>query len=135
MKNLKEIKETIMAELNKIQSDEDRCNAILKLFTESEENKLLTLCENIRDDWTENVTSYLENYGKEWEDEEYVVYHDGSFKGARLLVAGGGPTVWLDTATGCVEGGAFGEEPVSVYLPPAVTEEINDFFREIVDFQ
>lgn len=133
MKNLREIKKEIMAELNKIQSDEDRVDAILRIFTESEENFLLSECEKIRDDWTDNVSDYLK-VGDEWCDIEYVTYHDGSFKGVRLLVTGGGPTIWIDTSTGCVEGGAFGSEPVSVLLPINVVEEINDYFREVVSF-
>lgn len=131
MKNLKEIKEKIMIELNKIQSDEDRCNAILELFTFNEENYLLTECEKIRDDWMKNVSYYLRG-GNEWyeDDVEYVTYHNGIFKGVRFLVPGGGPAaIWIDTSTGCVVGGAFGVALVSVFLPLNVVEEINDWFN------
>jgi hypothetical protein len=37
-------------------------------------------------------------------DIEWITFQDGSFKGARLLVAGGGPTIWVNVKTDEVEG-------------------------------
>ena len=37
-------------------------------------------------------------------DIEYVVGSDGEYRGARVLVAFGGPTIWINTRTNQVEG-------------------------------
>ena len=37
-------------------------------------------------------------------DIEYVVGKDGEYRGARVLVALGGPTIWINTKTNQVEG-------------------------------
>ena len=37
-------------------------------------------------------------------DIEWITFNDGTFKGARLLVAGGGPTIWVNVKTDEVEG-------------------------------
>jgi hypothetical protein len=37
-------------------------------------------------------------------DIEYIVSGDGSYRGARVLVAFGGPNIWIDTKTNTVEG-------------------------------
>ena len=38
-------------------------------------------------------------------DIEYIVGSDGDYRGARILVAFGGPTIWINTRTNTVEGG------------------------------
>jgi hypothetical protein len=37
-------------------------------------------------------------------DIEYVVNRDGEYLGARILVAFGGPSIWIDTRRGMVDG-------------------------------
>ena len=37
-------------------------------------------------------------------DLEFIMGNDGSYRGARVLVALGGPTIWIDTRTSKVEG-------------------------------
>ena len=37
-------------------------------------------------------------------DIEYIIGGDGEFKGARVLVAYGGPNIWINTRTNIVEG-------------------------------
>lgn len=37
-------------------------------------------------------------------DIEYIVGSDGEYRGARVLVAFGGPNIWVDTRKGIVEG-------------------------------
>ena len=79
----------------------------IKKKSETCEEQLRRMCKNIADsisdpdkeheepasDWMENV------YDIEW-----ITFQDGSFKGARLLVAGGGPTIWVNVKTDEVEG-------------------------------
>ena len=42
-------------------------------------------------------------------DIEYIVSSAGEFKGARILVAFGGPNIWVNTRTGTVEGHWWGD--------------------------
>lgn len=42
-------------------------------------------------------------------DIEYIVSRDGSYLGARVLVAFGGPNIWINTRTKTVEGYWWGE--------------------------
>ena len=42
-------------------------------------------------------------------DIEYVVGSEGDYRGARILVAFGGPTIWINTRTNTVEGGWWQE--------------------------
>jgi hypothetical protein len=44
------------------------------------------------------------NYVDDTYDINYLVNADKSYKGARLLVAFGGPNIWIDTFTQTVEG-------------------------------
>lgn len=37
-------------------------------------------------------------------DIEYIIGSDGSYRGARVLVAFGGPNIWINTKTNMVEG-------------------------------
>lgn len=42
-------------------------------------------------------------------DIEYIVNIRGEYLGARVLVAFGGPNIWVNTRTGTVEGGWWGD--------------------------
>ena len=42
-------------------------------------------------------------------DLEYYIGSDGKYRGARLLVAFGGPNIWVDTKTNRVEGYWWGD--------------------------
>jgi len=42
-------------------------------------------------------------------DIEYIVNKDGGYLGARVLVAFGGPNIWVDTRRGVVDGVWWGE--------------------------
>ena len=43
-------------------------------------------------------------------DIEYIVNKDREYLGARVLVAFGGPNIWINTRTGTVEGYWWGEQ-------------------------
>ena len=74
---------------------------------ETSEQQLRRMCKNIADsisdpdkEHEETASDWMENvYDIEW-----ITFNDGSFKGARLLVAGGGPTIWVNVKTDEVEG-------------------------------
>ena len=89
----------------------------LKKKSETCEEQLRRMCKNIADGITNPVISNdeqedgsVEQHGgaSEWMenvyDIEWITFNDGSFKGARLLVAGGGPTIWVNVKTDEVEG-------------------------------
>ena len=83
----------------------------LKKNSETCEEQLRRMCKEIAQEITDGlkiddtsgtgtVTEWMEGvYDIEW-----ITFQDGSFKGARLLVAGGGPTVWVNVKTDEVEG-------------------------------
>ena len=65
--------------------------------------QLRRMCKNIAEDITagkEDAHKWMEDvYDIEW-----ITYQDGRYKAARLLVAGGGPTIWVNMHTHEVEG-------------------------------
>ena len=79
----------------------------IKKKSETCEEQLRRMCKNIADsisdpdkEHEETASDWMENvYDIEW-----ITFNDGSFKGARLLVAGGGPTIWVNVKTDEVEG-------------------------------
>ena len=48
-------------------------------------------------------------------DVEWVLHQDRTLKGARLLVAFGGPNIWIDTAKQTVEGHWWGDSFTASY--------------------
>ena len=75
----------------------------VKKKSETCEEQLRRMCKEIAEDITagkEDVHKWMEDvYDIEW-----ITFQDGSFKGARLLVAGGGPNIWVNMNTHEVEG-------------------------------
>ena len=68
------------------------------------EEQLRRMVRNVADEITEgkeNPSRWLERCGY---DIRYLVSSDKSFLGSEILVAGGGPTIWVNTYTGYVEG-------------------------------
>jgi len=89
----------------------------LKKKSETCEGKLRRMCKNIADGITNPVTSNdeqedgsVEQHGgaSEWMegvyDIEWITFNDHSYKAARLLVAGGGPNIWVNLQDKNVEG-------------------------------
>ena len=87
----------------------------LRKKSETCEEQLRRMCRNIADDITNPVMRKDEETGEKREetahdwmedvyDIEWITFQDGTFKGARLLVAGGGPTIWVNVKTDEVEG-------------------------------
>ena len=95
----------------------DACIANGNSWKESEVKKKSETCneqlermvKNIAEDITEcpqdkldgiKASEFMDNvYNIEW-----ITQQDHSYKAARLLVAGGGPNIWVNTQTGDVEG-------------------------------
>ena len=84
-------------------------------------NELKAHVKSIADDLSN--PEKLEEWAKEYEQEdfsvidylqdaldiEYVVGSDGEYRGARVLVAFGGPNIWVNTRSKQVEGYWWGE--------------------------
>ena len=66
----------------------------------------------------ETISTPLEDV-HEWMNDvydiEWVTNQDHSYKGARLLVAGGGPTVWVNMHTHEVEGYWWGDRVIEPF--------------------
>lgn len=59
----------------------------------------------------------------------YYVGLDGAFQGVRVIVACGGPNIYIDSKHGIVEG-YWGADHVAIPLPPDVSDEIDTYWRE-----
>lgn len=55
----------------------------------------------------EEISAY--DYLQDALDIEYRVGSDGTYRSARVLVAFGGPNIWIDTRTNTVEGAWWGD--------------------------
>ena len=75
----------------------------LKKKSETCEEQLRRMCKNIAEDITagkEDAHKWMEDvYDIEW-----ITSNDHSYKAARLMVAGGGPNIWVNTQDGTVDG-------------------------------
>jgi len=82
--------------------------------SETCEGKLRRMCKSIAEDITDGkVEEYIDQPKVELTadkfmegvyDIEWITHQDHSYKAARLLVAGGGPNIWVNTQTGTVDG-------------------------------
>ena len=73
------------------------------------EEQLLRMCKEIAEDITAgNPDDKDSRTASAWMEDvydiEWITFNDGTFKGARLLVAGGGPTIWVNVKNDEVEG-------------------------------
>jgi hypothetical protein len=102
-------------------------NAVKKL-TDCEQ-QLRDQCKHIADQITageEDAHDWMEDvYDIEW-----ITYQDKSYKGARLMVAGGGPNIWVNLKSNIVQGYWWGD-----YFEYGFTDNIGlrDYLVEIYD--
>ena len=77
----------------------------LKKKSETCEEQLRRMCKNIAEGITEGKSaSHWFDDGNDIYDIEWITYQDHSYKAARLMVAGGGPNIWVNLQTGTVDG-------------------------------
>ena len=81
----------------------------LKKKSETCEEQLRRMCKDIVEEITDGKTRegknvYMQDFMEGVYDIEWITFNDGSYKGARLLVAGGGPTIWVNVKNDEVEG-------------------------------
>ena len=76
--------------------------------SETCEGQLRRMCKNI----AETISTPLEDV-HEWMNDvydiEWITSNDHKYKSARLLVAGGGPNIWVNTQTCTVDGYWWGD--------------------------
>ena len=79
-----------------------------KKKSETCEEQLRRMCKSIAEDITagkEDAHKWMEGvYDIEW-----ITHNDHTYKAARLLVAGGGPTIWVNLHTDTVDGYWWGD--------------------------
>lgn len=92
----------------------------------------------------EEYTDYSTNTETEWReadaydylesilDIEYIVSADRTYKAARILIAFGGPTAWINTNTGQVEA-AWWSETVYRDLPREFINELDNALAELYE--
>jgi hypothetical protein len=89
------------------------------------EEQLRRMCKRIADDITEKAITRYNGYETEQDEDDegtlatrfmedvydirYLVDREKEYMGAMLLVAGGGPTIWVNTWTSEVEGSWAGD--------------------------
>ena len=96
-------------------NDPDRVPSKLKkIKSETCEEQLRRMCKSIADEITDGKTQeYIDQPKVELTadkfmdgvyDIEWTTHRDHNYRAARLLVAGGGPTIWVNTMPDNVEG-------------------------------
>ena len=92
----------------------------VKKKSETCEEQLRRMCKRIADDITEKAITRYNGWETEHDEDdegtlasrfmdhvyniEWITHEDHSYKGARLLVAGGGPNIWVNLQTNTVDG-------------------------------
>ena len=84
-------------------------NRKVKKKSETCEEQLRRMCKNIAEEITEGKTRegkniYMQDFMEGVYDIEWITFRDHSYKAARLLVAGGGPNIWVNLQDMNVEG-------------------------------
>ena len=72
--------------------------------SETCEGKLRRMCKRIADDISDNDGTTASEWMEGVYDIRYIVDREKRYLGAELMVAGGGPTVWVNLDTKYVEG-------------------------------
>ncbi len=83
----------------------------LKKKSETCEEQLRRMCKDIAKDISEPPSKQAspEVYMEDVYDIEWITHKDHSYKAARLLVAGGGPNIWVNLLTNTVDGYWWGD--------------------------
>jgi len=86
----------------------------VKKKSETCEEQLRRMCKNIAQELTDGIKiKKQEDRITEWMDGvydiEWITHQDHTYKAARLLVAGGGPNIWVNLHTDTVDGYWWGD--------------------------
>ena len=87
----------------------------LKKKSETCGEQLVRMCKNIAEEITEGTReipdgeSQASEYMDHVYDIEWITHQDHSYKAARLMVAGGGPNIWVNLLSNTVDGYWWGD--------------------------
>ena len=99
----------------------------LKKKSETCEEQLRRMCKDIAEDITaggkDPAIWMYDVYDVEW-----ITHNDHSYKAARLMVAGGGPNIWVNTQTEMVEG-YWGADEISWHFQDNIG--LDDYLEEL----
>ena len=99
----------------------------LKKKSETCEEQLRRMCKDIAEEITEGKKDpaiwMYDVYDVEW-----ITHQDHSYKAARLMVAGGGPNIWVNTQTEMVEG-YWGADEISWHYQDNIG--LDDYLEEL----
>ena len=99
----------------------------LKKKSETCEEQLRRMCKDIAEEITEGKKDpaiwMYDVYDVEW-----ITHNDHSYKAARLMVAGGGPNIWVNTQTEMVEG-YWGADEISWHFQDNIG--LDDYLEEM----
>ena len=115
----------------------------VKKKSETCEEQLRRMCKNIADSITNPNPKFIgpedeeprQETAHDWMegtyDIRYYVNRDKSYLGAEIMVAGGGPTIWVNTYTRQVEGYWGGDK---VFEPFADELGLDDYCEEMYGY-
>ena len=83
----------------------------LKKKSETCEEQLRRMCKEIAQDISDPPSTQAspDVYMEDVYDIEWITFNDHSYNAARLLVAGGGPSIWVNLQTSTVDGYWWGD--------------------------
>jgi len=94
------------------------------------EEQLRRMCKNIADDITDSNVRRPSEGASEWMDHvydiRYIVDREKKYLGAMFLVAGGGPTIWVNTWTNEVEGSWGGDKCTHYFIDNLGLDDYNE---------
>ena len=99
----------------------------LKKKSETCEEQLRRMCKNIAEEITDGKIS-ADKWMDGVYDIEWTTHRDHNYRAARLLVAGGGPVIWVNTMTNNVEG-YWMDDRVKQYYEDNIG--LNDYLLEM----
>ena len=100
---------------------------------ETEDGHICPNCsEEIEDSEAEQVTFF--DYFEDVFDIEYTIDSNGDYRAVRLMVACGGPNIYIDTATASVEL-YWWTDRASAYFDRSAADEIDAVFQELYEMR
>ena len=89
----------------------------LKKKSETCEGKLRRMCKSIAEDITSGgQIGGVHDFMDHVYDIEWITHNDHTYKAARLLVAGGGPNIWVNLQDMNVEGYWGGDRVIEPFI-------------------
>ena len=78
-----------------------------------------------------NTYERLHRYFEDVLDVEFKVDLRGDYRGAKVALAVGGPTIYYDTTTGWITGYAGGDTRAEYHVESCYADAIDDYFSEL----